>query len=212
MGRSGDEAWSGRPGPPAGLRAAQDVARQTAARLLASVRVGLRELELQAEALRIARELGSSGAWTPPRTRVGIGTTVAHPDFPMQDRRAVTGDPVVLDIGPTVDGWLGDHCIGAVLDDDDGEVVDGCRWVRQRLIAAADPGMPSRELHALGVRLAAERDLRLLDLLGTVGHSIGRSSPPAASSTWNPMTMVGARTVEPHLGRRGPGANSEVIV
>jgi Xaa-Pro aminopeptidase len=173
------------------------------------------ERQLQDEANRLAAELGSTGPWTPPTTRVGIGTMVAHPDFPMQDRAAADGDIVVLDMTPTIDGWLGDHCTSAVLgeDDESADVVAGCRWVQQQLIAAVVPGMPAAELHALGLRLAAERDLRLLDLLDNFGHSIGREfAAEGFIDPTNSTPMYGAWTIEPHLGRLGRGAKFEDIV
>lgn len=140
---------------------------------------------------------------------------VAHPAFPMQDRRAADGDTVILDMTPTVDGWLGDFCTSVALrgDDEAAELVESCRWVQQRLVAAVVPGMPARELHALGGHLAAERDLRLLDLLDNIGHSIGREfAADGFIDPWNDTPMVPAWTIEPHLGRRGRGAKFEDIV
>lgn len=200
---------------PPGLQAAQDVARAAVDRVLALVAPGITELELQHEAERVCAELGAGGVWTPVTTRVGLGTLVAHPEFPMQDRAAAEGDIVLIDIAPAVDGWFGDFCRSIMLGEDPqaADVVSGCRWVQQQMISAVGPGMPASDLCALGLRLAAERGLRLLDLLDNFGHSIGGEF--AAQGFIDPSNhtpMYGAWTIEPHLGRLGHGAKFEDIV
>lgn len=208
---------AGEVGPPTGLRAAQDVARRIAERVLPLVRPGVTELQLQAEVHRLAAGYGSSGQWTPPTTRVGLGTLVAHPEFPMQERAARAGDTAFLDITPTIDGWLADYCVstvvGADADADAQALLDDCRWVQRSLIDAVVPGMPASDLFALGADLLSERDLKLLDLLDNFGHSIGREfAADGFIDAGNNTPMTGAWTIEPHVGRRAHGAKYEDVV
>lgn len=176
---------------------------------------GVTELELQDQVNRVAAQHGSSGQWTPPTTRVGLGTLVAHPAFPMQDRAAAAGDTAFLDVTPTVEGWLGDYCTSIVIGDDPDayQLLADCRWVQRQMIEEMVPGMPASQLFEFGMARLAERGLKLLDLLDNFGHSIGREF--AASGfidADNDTPMVGAWTVEPQVGRRGRGAKYEDIV
>ncbi len=202
--------------PPAGLVAAQQVARQIAADAARLLRPGLTEIDWQQQVDRIAASYGSTGQWTPVTTRVGLGTLVAHPDFPMQERAARDGDPAFLDVTPTVDGWLGDYCTSLVVGEPDAEtvaVIEDARWVQQQMIAAARPGMPASEMFAVGAALTAERNLKLLDLLDNFGHSIGREfAAEGFIDADNHTPMHGGWTIEPQVGRRARGAKFEDIV
>lgn len=203
-------------GPPDGLAAAQSVAKRVAAGVADLVLPGVTEVELQRQANRIAGALGSTGPWTPPTTRVGLGTMVAHPEFPMQDRVAADGDPAFLDMTPTVDGWLGDYCVSLVVGRPDPRtqaVIDACRAIQQRLIAAARPGMPANELFGVAADLTAAHGVRLLDLLDNVGHSIGREfAADGFIDAGNDTPMYGAWTIEPQVGRQARGAKFEDII
>jgi Xaa-Pro dipeptidase len=202
--------------PPAGLVAAQLAAKRIAAEAAGRLRPGVTEVEWQREVDRIAAAHGSTGQWTPATTRVGLGTLVAHPEFPMQDRIARDGDPAFLDVTPTVDGWLGDYCISLVVGDPDAEtvaVIEDCRWIQQQMIAAARPGMPASEMFAVGAARAAEREVKLLDLLDNFGHSIGREfAVDGFIDADNDTPMYGAWTIEPQVGRRARGAKFEDII
>jgi Xaa-Pro aminopeptidase len=176
---------------------------------------GITELELRAHVERLAATHGSTGHWTPVTTRIGIGTLVAHPAFPMQDRAARAGDTVFVDVTPIIDGWLGDHCVSFVIGDDDEaqRLIDDCRDVQQHMIDAVTPGMPASDLFAIGAALLAEKELKLLDLLDNFGHSIGREfATDGFIDAFNHTPMYGAWTIEPQVGRRGRGAKYEDMV
>lgn len=200
---------------PQGLRRAQDVARSILDALEPLVVVGVSEVELEAHAERIAQERGCSGFWSPATTRVGLGTLVAHPDFPMQDRRAQAGDTVIIDIACTFEGWCGDHCRTFILEPqpETEELVADCEWVYQELRGYVRPGMPASELFARGEALLQARNLKLLDLLDNFGHSIGESfAADGFIDASNHTPMWGAWTLEPHVGRWSRGAKVEDIV
>jgi Xaa-Pro dipeptidase len=201
--------------PPAGLVAAQDVARTISRELVPAIRPGATETGLQREADRIAATHGSTGPWTPVTTRVGIGTLVAHPDFPMQDRAAVVGDTVIVDVTPTIDGWLGDFCVSHVVGEDAEAqaLLVECREIQRAMLEAAVPGMPANELYGIGAALLDRSGLKLLDLLDNFGHSIGREfAADGFIDAGNSTPMYGAWTVEPHVGRNARGAKFEDIV
>lgn len=202
-------------GCPAGLIKAQALARRVVRAVGARLHVGVTEIELARTAERLARNYGASGVWTPVTTRVGLGTLVAHPEFPMQERVLREGDTVIVDVTPIVDGWLGDYCESFVLGEDEKQVelLADCRCVQRSLIDAMAPGMPANELYAVAGDLLAQRDLKLLDLLDNVGHSIGRRfAVDGFIDASNVTPMYGAWTVEPHVGRRARGAKYEDVV
>lgn len=177
---------------------------------------GLTEVAWQREVDAIAARHGSSGQWTPVTTRVGIGTLVAHPEFPMQERAGAPGEPAFLDVTPTVDGWLGDFCVSLSVGEPDPEtssVIADCRWVQQEMIAAARPGMLASEMFHIGFDLATAKGLKLLDLLDNFGHSIGQEfAAEGFIDADNHTPMLGAWTIEPQLGRRARGAKFEDIL
>lgn len=201
--------------PPAGLVAAQDLAREIIAQLTPLIVDGVSETELEAHVLRIGDELGSSDVWTTPTTRIGIGTSVCHPAFPMQDRRAVAGDTVIIDVNPVLDGWLGDFCQSfAVAPAPTGSaLIEEVRQFQLDLIALVEPGMLASALYAIGADLALSRGLKLLDLLDNFGHSLDTEfATEGFIDATNDTPMWGGWTVEPQLGRHGVGAKFEDIL
>lgn len=201
--------------PPEGLIAAQAVAKRIVARVLPEVREGVTERQLSDRVLEVAAELGSIGVWSQPTTRLGLGTLVAHPEFPMQDRPARIGDTVIIDVNPTIDGWLGDFCVSAVVGESTaaGELVAEVHGIQRRMIELIRPGMPASEFFRLSAQLIASHDLKILDLLDNVGHSIGEAfAADGFIDATNDTPMYGAWTLEPHLGRSARGAKFEDIV
>ena len=201
--------------PPEGLVAAQELARRIVRAIEPLIVAGVTELELEAQVYRIATELGSGPPWTSPTTRIGLGTTVCHPAFPMQDRRGVLGDTVIIDVNPVLDHWFGDYCETFVIGEDASasELAAIARQIQLAMIASIVPGMPASDLHRIGADLVESRGLKNLDLLDNFGHSLGRefASDGFIDST-NHTPMWGGWTIEPQLGRHGRGAKYEEIV
>ncbi|WP_225755234.1 M24 family metallopeptidase [Actinotalea sp. Marseille-Q4924] len=199
--------------PPAGLVAAQSVARQTVSTLMSrGVRAGASEIELAERVATIVGELGASGLWTPCTTRVGLGALVAHPEFPMQQRRAAAGDYLVLDVAPAVQGWLGDYCRTFVVGGgpDAHGLIGEVERIQAALIDHVRPGMPANELFAFGAALVAGAGLKVLDLLDNIGHSIGREfAADGFIDASNDTPMWGAWTIEPHVGTQARGVKVE---
>ena len=202
--------------PPAGLVAAQGIAKRTVNTLISrGVAIGSSEIELAEQVKVIVGVLGASGLWTPCTTRVGLGTLVAHPEFPMQDRRAVQGDYLVLDVAPAVEGWLGDYCRTFVVGggpDKHGLIADVER-IQSALIDHVRPGMPASELFAFGASLVTAAGLKILDLLDNIGHSIGQEfAAEGFIDATNDTPMWGAWTIEPHVGTRARGVKVEDMI
>ena len=202
-------------GPPAGLRAAQDVARAIVAEAKQLVVPGVTEIELSTAIDEIAARRGASGFWSPTTSRVGLGTLVAHPDFPMQDRAAAPGDTCIIDVACSVRGWCGDYCETVALapDAETAGLVEACLEVSSQLRAKTRPGMPAAELFEYGAEVLHGADLKLLDLLDNFGHSIGTEfAVDGFIDATNHTPMHGGWTIEPHVGRHARGAKFEDIL
>ncbi|CAN5501692.1 hypothetical protein BH10ACT8_BH10ACT8_16070 [soil metagenome] len=217
--------------PPPQLQHAQDVARAIVGQAKGLVVAGITEIELSHEIDRIAAQHGSSGMWSPTTSRVGLGTLIAHPEFPMQDRVAQGGDTCIIDVACTVDGWCGDYCETLLVGGDEqpgvavaasGEsasalsasaLIAECREVAALLRAEIRPGMPASELFRFAADLLHRRNLKLLDLLDNIGHSIGEDfASDGFIDADNHLPMYGGWTIEPHVGRSARGAKFEDII
>lgn len=202
--------------PPEGLISAQSVARQTVNTLMSQgVEVGSSEIELAERVAAIVSELGASGLWTPCTTRVGLGALVAHPEFPMQQRRAGEGDYLVVDVAPAVHGWLGDYCRTFVVGGgaDEHGLIGEVKRIQSALMDHVRPGMLASDLFAFGAALVAAAGLKLLDLLDNIGHSIGREfASEGFIDASNDTPMWGAWTIEPHVGTRARGVKVEDMI
>lgn len=190
--------------PTAWLVAAQSVAQRTDNTLISGgVVVGSSEIGLAEQGAAIVGELGASGLWPPCTTRVGLGALVAHPDSPMQQRRAGEGDYLDLDVAPAVDGWLGDCCRTFVVGGGPEEhcLVGALERIQSALIDHVRPGMPASELFSFGAALVADAGPKTLDLLDNIGRAIGREfAAEGCIDASNDTPMWGAWTIEPHVG------------
>jgi Xaa-Pro aminopeptidase len=200
---------------PPELKRAQDVARAVVAQAKQLVVEGVTEIELSQQIDRIAAECGSSGLWSPTTSRVGLGTLVAHPDFPMQHRAAVAGDICIIDVACTVDGWCGDYCESVVVGQGPAaaELLAECREISQLLQVEIRPGMRASKLYEYGANVLQQRNLKLLDLLDNFGHSVGVDfATDGFINAGNHTEMFGGWTIEPHVGRQAQGAKFEDIL
>ena len=201
---------------PVGLVRAQELARAIVTELEPFVRVGVTEIELDEQATKIAVAHGSTGFWSPSTTRVGLGTLVAHPDFPMQDRQAQAGDTVIVDIACSLDGWCGDQCTTFTLEPapETSALVEDCRWVYERLIQEVRPGMRACDLYGAFAGALAPSGLVLLDRLNNVGHSLdqGTSYDLGYLDPWNETPLWGAWAVEPFVGNHLWGVKLEDVI
>lgn len=195
--------------PQAWLVAAQSVAQRTDNTLISRrVAVGSSEIGLAEQVAAIVGELGASGLWPPRTTRVGLGALVAHPDSPVQQRRAGEGDHLDLDVAPAVEGWLGGCCRTFVVGGGPEEhcLVGEVECVQSALIDHVRPGMPASELFSFGAALVADAGPKILDLLDNIGRALGRElAAEGCIDKRNETPMWGAWTIEPHVGTQARG-------
>lgn len=198
-----------------GLIDAQRATLEVVAQLEAEVRPGTTELELAARAEELARASGATGFWTPVAVGVGAGALVCHPAFPPTGRKVADSDLVVLDVTPSFGGWPGDVTRTVLVGNDPGrrQVLEEVTHIERTLLEAARPGMPAKELFAFARRLFDERGFELLDLLGNIGHDLGRDGRVTGFiDPRNETPMWGCWAIEPHLGLAGIAAKVEDLV
>ena len=86
------------------------------------------------------------------------------------------------------------------------EVVDA-------LVHEVRPGMPANELFAIARALLDADGYELLDLLGNIGHDLGRDAAVTGFiDPRNETAMWGCWAIEPHMGMDGIGAKIEDLV
>ena len=172
-----------------------------------------RDLAARAEELALAR--GATGFWTPVAVGAGAGNLVCHPDFPPTERAVADVDLVYLDVTPDFGGWPGDVTRSVVVGADAARerVLADCRRIELAVIAAIRPGMQAKELFAVARALIDADGYELLDLLGNIGHDLGRDAEVTGFiDPRNETPMWGCWAIEPHIGMDGVGAKVEDLV
>jgi Xaa-Pro dipeptidase len=197
------------------LAAAQHATIEIVEALVEEVRPGRSELELATRAEEIALARGATGFWTPVAVGAGPGNLVCHPDFPPTGRIIADVDLVWLDVTPDFSGWPGDVTRSVVVGSDRARerILDECVRIERAVIESIRPGMPAKELFAVARRLIDEGGYELLDLLGNIGHDLGRGAEVTGFiDPRNETPMWGCWAIEPHIGMDGVGAKVEDLV
>ncbi len=86
--------------------------------------------------------------------------------------------------------------------------------ILQDALAFVEPGMEARELFLHTKGLIDAGGYRLCDLLGNIGHDLGRGEAYANGfiDASNATPMWGGWAIEPHIGLERRGAKFEEIV
>jgi Xaa-Pro dipeptidase len=201
--------------PPPELVAAQRATLEVVDALVHEVRPGMTERQLAARAEQLARERGATGFWTPIAVGAGPGALVCHPAFPPTDRAVDDPDIVWFDVTPDFGGWPGDATRSVVVGDDAGRerVLADARRIQRAILGACEPGKPANELFAVARRLFDADGYELLDLLGNIGHDLGRGAAVTGFiDPRNETPMWGCWAIEPHIGIDGVAAKFEDLV
>jgi Xaa-Pro aminopeptidase len=206
-----------RGGVPNGFRAAQDVARAALAAIAEVPLAGSTEAEIAGLIDDRLREAGATETWCPTLVGVGDGTVVCHPDqLPSDARRLEQGGIVWADVTPVVDGWYGDLTrvwFAGEPSQRDAAIVRDAEAILQDAVAFVEPGMEARELFLHTQRLIDAGGYRLCDLLGNIGHDLGRDAyGKGFIDATNHTPMWGGWAIEPHIGLGARGAKFEDIV
>lgn len=168
----------------AAVQRAVDVADRAFARVMRWIRPGLTEHQVAWELERAMRELGASGVSFPCTVASGPNSSRPHPGAPSQ-RQIQEGEPITLDFGCVVDGYMSDITRTICL----GEVPARLREVYDLVLRANEaaergirPGMRVREADAIA------RDLISAAGYGEafghgLGHGVGLAihEPPTVS-------------------------------
>jgi len=195
--------------------AAQRATLEVVDELVHEVRPGMTERQLAARAEELAWAHGATGVWTPIAVGGGPGALVCHPAFPPTDRAVNDPDLVWFDVTPEFAGWPGDATRSVVVGDDAGRerLFADARRIQHAIVDACEPGMLANELFAVARRLFDADGYELLDLLGNIGHDLGRGGVVTGFiDPRNGTPMWGCWAIEPHIGLDGVAAKFEDLV
>ena len=185
------------------LRAGQRRCREVFAEVKAHLRTGMTEADLAEETDRLLRKQGASNLWAPTLVSFGKNTVLCYPDFLPGDNRLRENDIIVMDVGPDFDGYLSDYCEtwtwgdGAAFQ----EAIDDARALQRLAIESFRADRTASDLYWICQRWIDDEGYLLRDLLGNVGHSIGTVfAEHGFLDRDNQSRLVGAWTIEPHIG------------
>lgn len=167
-------------------------------------RPGVAENELAWELEKFMRERGAEGLAF--AIIVGSGPNGALPHHATGDRRIQAGDPIVVDLGATIDGYNGDltrtFSVGPATDPDYESVYEIVAEANRAAAAGIRPGVTGREADALARSVIQEAGYG--DAFGHgLGHGVGlnvHEAPrlgPAAGDA--PIRAGMVLTIEPGI-------------
>lgn len=216
-------AWAYRPGPdiafqaPAGLRAAQQLAKQAALAGINAARVGISEIEVEQLVHEFLLGQGAQGIWTITNVGLGENTRVCFPTQGPGAQQAADSDVLMVDVHPiTADGSWGDCTRCVVIGDypDAVQALQDLERIHYETLALCRPGMPANELFGLSHQRLTAEGFILLDLLGNIGHSLtaGAAYTHGFIDAGNDTPMWGAWAIEPFAQRGEVAVKVEDLV
>jgi len=185
---------------------------------LESMRVGLREYEVAAEAEYAMRKRGSEG--TAFETIVASGPRSAWPHSSCGDRKLEEGDAVIVDIGAVYGGYRSDMSRTAFIGQPSPQqikVYSTVRAAQEEVFSKIKIGMKGRVVDGLATRIIRQRGYRRYVLHG-VGHGVGLDihEPPRLGPSSNDQLREGnVVTVEPGIyldGRFGVRIEDTIVL
>jgi Xaa-Pro aminopeptidase len=183
------------------IRAAAELAQESLAEVLPSVRAGQTEVEVGSALEATLRRKGSE--WHPFPTIVASGPRSALPHARTSERTIAKGDLLLIDFGAQVDGYCADLTrtvvVGARADERQQMIHELVQSAQRRAIEQLRPGMPARDGDALARDLIAARGFG--DAFGhSLGHGLGlevHEAPRIAANSDAPLPPHAVVTVEP---------------
>ena len=192
----------------AAIRAAAALAGEALAAVLATVRVGDREIDVAARLESALRTRGSE--WHPFQTIVASGPRAALPHARSSDRVIGPGDFLLIDFGAQVDGYCADitRTLGIrSLDERQQVVYELVREAQLRAREGLRAGMTGRDGDALARDIIAARGYG--DAFGhSLGHGLGlevHEAPRLAATAEGVLPAGAVVTVEPGIYLQGWG-------
>jgi len=199
----------------AALRRAAATADAAVEAVFAALRPGVREVDLK----RVAEDaLYDAGAQEVPFATIGVGANSAFPHHTTSTAAAKAGEPILVDLGSRVDGYMSDITRMAFLGSPPARYLEIHALVEEAVCAALEtirPGVPIRE-----VDLAARRVIERAGYGGRfthrTGHGIGISvheAPSITHTNQRPLEVGMTFSVEPGIYLPGEfGVRLEEIV
>lgn len=185
----------------AAIRAAAELAQESLAEVLPSIRVGQTELDVSSTLEATLRRKGSE--WHPFPTIVASGPRSALPHARTTQRTIGAGELLLIDFGAQVDGYCADLTrtvvVGARADERQRTIHDLVQSAQRRAIEHLRPGMPAREGDALAREVIVTRGFG--EAFGhSLGHGLGlevHEAPRLAANSDTPLPAHAVVTVEP---------------
>lgn len=216
-------AWTYRPGPdvaidpPAGLKAAQALARSAAMAGTAAAATGRSEREVELAVADHLRANGAIGIWTITNIGLGENARICFPTHPPTELKAKDRDVIVVDVHPiTADGSWGDCTRSKVIGDwpEAHAALRDLEALHREVLTKIRPGMPANELFGMSHERLVREGFVLLDLLANIGHSLtaGAAYLGAFIDAGNTTPMWGAWAIEPFAARGDIAVKVEDLV
>jgi Xaa-Pro aminopeptidase len=185
----------------AAIRAAAELAQESLAEVLPTVRVGQTELEVGAALEAALRRKGSE--WHPFPTIVASGPRSALPHARTSGRTIGPGELLLIDFGAQIDGYCADLTrtvvVGARADERQRMIHELVQGAQRRAIEHLRAGMSAREGDALAREVIVTRGFG--EAFGhSLGHGIGlevHEAPRLAPNSDAPLPADAVVTVEP---------------
>jgi Xaa-Pro aminopeptidase len=183
------------------IRAAAELAQESLAEVLPSVRPGQTEVEVGSALEATLRRNGSE--WHPFPTIVASGPRSALPHARTSGRTINRGELLLIDFGAQVDGYCADltrtFVVGAPADERQRMFHELVQSAQHRAIEHLHPGMPAREGDALAREVIAAGGFG--EAFGhSLGHGLGlevHEAPRVAANSDAPLPAHAVVTVEP---------------
>lgn len=191
------------------IRQAAALAREALEATLASVRPGLRELDVAATLERELRQRGSE--WHPFPTIVAAGPRSALPHANTGRRTIAPGDFLLIDFGARLGGYCADLTrtvvVGARADERQRTVYELVRHAQQAARDGLRAGMTGREADAIARQVISSRGFG--DHFGhSLGHGLGlevHEEPRLSSRNEQALPEGAVVTIEPGIYLPGWG-------
>jgi Xaa-Pro aminopeptidase len=188
------------------LQRAIDITDDAMTHISAWMRAGMTEREVAIEAESTFLRLGADGVAFPPT--VGSGPNASRPHHRSGDRAVREGEPIVIDIGASVDGYAGDLTrtlwLGA-LDARVQAAYDTVHKAQQAALETVRPGIPAKEVDLAARAVIEDAGLQEL-IVHSVGHGLGirvHDGPSVNRTADLPLEAGHVVTIEPGLYEDG---------
>jgi Xaa-Pro dipeptidase len=216
-------AWSWRngpdvaPAPPAGLRLAQQLAREAATYGIECVHPGMTEQQVSQQVAGFLADQDAAGVWSITNVGLGENAHICFPTHPPGLLQAKERDVVIVDVHPiTSSGFWGDCTRCRVLGNyaEAQQALSELTEIHHKLLALCYPGMTANTLFNYYSQHLSRAGFTLIDALANVGHALtsGAAYSEGFIDIQNTRPMWGAWAIEPFVSRGGIAVKVEDLM